>query len=75
MSLIRISKNQIKLEFWVQQFERKKIVKVFSCCFLQVYYFSGEHFDSCKKFHDRLKACEIFSCVNSCVTKVKVWVS
>ena len=30
---------------------------------LQVCHFSGEHFNSCKNFHGRLKACEIFLCV------------
>ena len=35
--------------------------------FLQVCYFSGEDFNSRKKFHGTLKACKIFSCVkNKC---------
>ena len=55
LCLEKMSKKQIQLEFWVQQFGWKKIVKVFTC------FFSGEHFNSCKKIHARLKACEIFA--------------
>ena len=72
LALVRISKLQNQFEFCVQQFGWKNIVKVFLCFFfLQVCYFSGEHFNSCTIFHGRLKACEIFLCVKLKCEKIK----
>ena len=61
LDLVKIHK--IQFEFWVLQFGWKKNRVKFSVVFLQVCYFSGEHYNSCKNFHRRLKACEIFLCV------------
>ena len=38
-------------------------LKFFHVLFLHACYFSGECFNSCKKFHGRLKAWEIYSCL------------
>ena len=62
--LVKISQN-INSNFWWKFF--------FHVIFLQVCFFSGEHFNSCKNFHVKLKACKIFHVPNSYVKKVKVW--
>ena len=48
----------------VRIFVEKKSWKFFPVVFLQVCYFSGEHFNGCKICHGKLKTYDIFSCVN-----------
>ena len=57
IGLVRISKKKMDATIWV-----KKIVKVFPCCFFTsiLFFFAYNISIVIKKFHGRLKSCQIF---------------
>ena len=60
LGLVRISKNKFSSNFGCNNLGGKQR-ESFSIKFFASIFFSGEHFNSCKNVHGRLKSCEIFS--------------
>ena len=72
LGLVRISKNKFSSNFCCKNFSDKNFKSFFILLFCKyTCYFSGEHFNSFKIFHGRLKACKIFSCVKFMSEKSK----
>ena len=52
-------KNKFSSNFGCNNLGGKKSWKVLPCSFLLECYLNEEHFNNCKNFHGKLKACEI----------------
>ena len=67
----RISKNKFSSDFGCNNLGGKNRESFSMLLFLHICYFPDEHSNSCKNFHGKLKACEIFSCVKFMYKKSK----